>query len=49
MFDQLSEDFSSAPGMEGVPTPPPEFLKAFLKHEVWSGAQERTNGSSQRT
>jgi hypothetical protein len=34
MFEQMSDEFGVMAEMEGVPAPPPEFLKAFVQQEV---------------
>jgi hypothetical protein len=34
MFDQMSEEFGTMAGMEGMPAPPPAFLRAFMQQEV---------------
>lgn len=37
MFEQMSDEFGVMAEMEGVPAPPPEFLKAFVQQEVCFG------------
>jgi len=45
MFDQMSEEFGAMADMEGIPAPPPAFLRAFMQKEVGARLCVREEGT----